>query len=304
VSSARIICWTKGNIVFNMVGERATQKDANMQNLNPPPPSALIRAGSESDIPKVRELYERLRAAVRASNGAWTFIFNTASAHRSPGLVRKICRGLKKNNVRMILPTGGAAFALAGALSAESKCYPIFSLPLGPEGERAPFVSAACLPPSTPAPSFVTNDIVTAAEFTIQYMGKVVPQLSKDSYFDFIVGENSPVKALDALKGTAKDFEVPYALDWRKDFTDNRISVSIHGMQVFSIVDESEENLQVPGWGSIIGRPGGGKNGGLQAARILAPKNPKISKYLREFAKKNEENAAVANDRVQREYSA
>jgi len=274
-----------------------------MANLTPPHLQVVF--GSGSDVPEVREpLIERLVYLTKASKGAWTIDFDIASAHRSPRLVRELCEKLKSRNTAMVLAVGGAAFALPGALAAELQYIPVYSLPLGAKGAKAAFLSAACLPPGTPAPSFVTNEIVEAASYTIDYMEKVVPLLSKNPVFSIMPeGDYGETKLANAFETTAKEFGVQCERSGIGYNNEVRVSLNKE-IKIFGIYDVEEGKLQRSAVAPIIGMPGLAKNGALHAARMLATVNPEIREKLIKFAKENEKKVIAANEKLKRELSA
>jgi len=277
------------------------------------PPQLLVILGSDSDKKYVKEpVLDRIYAAANASKGQWNeweVEFDIASAHRSPELVRKICKESKSQKTVMVLAIGGAAFALPGVMASELAYLPVCSLPLDEKEKNVPFVSAACLPPGTPAPSFNTNDYESAATYMINYMDEIVPILAQKPQFSVCFETNSNrEKITKTFQSMAPAYGINYdigvGIDLSLDVMQSSVSLkSGMGSHRILVIDIKETDLKQYSTAPIIARPGTEKNAVLHIARMLAPWRPEVQKALLQFADENYEKVVAADKKLRAEYN-
>lgn len=127
----------------------------------------LIVAGSESDRPVVEKAEKVLRDA------GVEYVFEVASAHRTPDRVAELAREAEGRGIRVVIAAAGLAAALPGVVAAHSR-LPVIGLPVGAGALRGvdALLAIAQMPPGVPVAAVGIDAGANAAHLALRILGR------------------------------------------------------------------------------------------------------------------------------------
>jgi phosphoribosylaminoimidazole carboxylase PurE protein len=144
-----------------------SRKQVPMNESNTSHPLVLILAGSESD----RAVVEKAEKVLREANVE--YVFEVASAHRTPDRVAELARGAEARGFKVVIAAAGLAAALPGVVAAHSR-LPVIGLPVAAGALRGvdALLAIAQMPPGVPVAAVGIDAGANAAHLALRILGR------------------------------------------------------------------------------------------------------------------------------------